>query len=144
MGDVVVIAIVAAVALAIGTFIGRILLKSTIAKYEKEAKDKASLIVKEAEINGETIKKDKILEAKERFLKLKSEFEEEAGRKKNQIINNEQKLKQREKNLSKQIEKSNRKREELERIQGELNEQLDVVGIRLQLLLKTIRVFLGS
>ena len=127
MGDVVVIAIVAAVALAIGTFIGRILLKSTIAKYEKEAKDKASLIVKEAEINGETIKKDKILEAKERFLKLKSEFEEEAGRKKNQIINNEQKLKQREKNLSKQIEKSNRKREELERTQDELNEKLEVV-----------------
>ena len=62
------------------------------------------MILKEAQLSAESIKKDRVLEAKEKYLKLKSEFEEESNRKKNQIITNENKLKQRESNLSKQIE----------------------------------------
>ena len=42
------------------------------------------MLIKEAELTSENIKKDKILEAKEKFLKLKAEFEEEPNEKKNQ------------------------------------------------------------
>jgi ribonuclease Y len=39
-------------------------------------KKKKEQIVREAELEGETIKKDKMLQAKEKFFKLKEEHEE--------------------------------------------------------------------
>ena len=59
------------------------------------------MILQEAKIKGESLKKDKILQAKEQYLKLKGEFESESNRKKNQLISNESKLKQRERNQTK-------------------------------------------
>ena len=82
MENILLLIIVGIVALAIGVFIGRKLLKKHYSKLVKEANEKSKLVIKEAEITAENIKKDKILEAKEKFLKLKSEFEEESNRKK--------------------------------------------------------------
>ena len=82
------------VGLVIGFLIERLLLKRSISKRVKAADEKKKLIIKEAELTAENIKKDRILEAKEKYLKLKTEFEEEATRRKNQIISNENKLKQ--------------------------------------------------
>ena len=48
--------------------------KATIAK-EQLAGDKAQIIIKEAEAEAEVLKKNKILEAKEKFLHLKTEHE---------------------------------------------------------------------
>ncbi len=111
----------------IGFIIDRIFLKRSIHKKIKSAEEKKSLILKEAELSAESIKKDKILEAKEKFLKLKTEFEEEANRKKNQIISNENKLKQREASISKQIEQNKRAEAEYESMKDNLSAQIDIV-----------------
>jgi ribonuclease Y len=124
------ISITAIVALVIGVIIGRVLLQKIFNRHEVEAKEKAKLILKEAELNGETLKKDKILEAKEKYLKLKSEFEEEANKKKNLIIQNENKIKQREQNLSKQLEQNQRREAELESMKENLTAQLEIVNKR--------------
>src|SRR5438045_1041125 len=108
------IAITAIVALILGVIVGRFLLMKIFKKNEDDAKEKAKLILKEAEIQAEALKKDRILEAKEKYLKLKSEFEEDANKKKNIIIQNENKLKQREGTLSKQLEQNQRKEAELD------------------------------
>jgi ribonucrease Y len=120
----------ALVALILGVIIGRFLLMKVFKKNEEDAKEKAKLILKEAEIQAESIKKDRILEAKEKFLKLKSEFEEEANKKKNIIIQNENKLKQRESTLSKQLEQNQRKEAELESMKENLTAQLEIVSKR--------------
>ncbi len=78
-------------AILIGLLFGNYLYKRKQKKNLSTNQEKAKLIIKEAELQAETLKKDKILEAKEKLLKMKQEFEEEANRKKNQIINNEQK-----------------------------------------------------
>ncbi len=122
------IAITAIVALIVGVLIGRILLKSALKGLEKKAKEDADLIIKEAELKAESVKKDKILEAREKFLKLKTEFEEEANKKKNQIISNENKLKQREQHISKQIEQNQRKEAELDSMKENLTAQLEIVN----------------
>src|SRR5215813_5634190 len=101
-------------AVVLGLLFGALLYKRRIKKNEHELNEKAKLIVKEAELAAENIKKDKILEAKEKLLKMKQEFEEEANRKKNQIISNEQKIKQRESQLSKELELAKRKESDLE------------------------------
>ena len=116
------------VALGGGVFIGKTLVAKTNKNKELELEEKAKLILKEAEISAENIKKDKILEAKESFLKLKAEFEEEVSRKKNQIISNENKLKQREQHLSKEFEKANRKETEIQDLREKLTAQLEVVN----------------
>lgn len=64
-----------AIGLAIGYVIAKIIEKKSASKFLKQAKKQASSILKEANINAEALKKDKILQAKERFLELKTEHE---------------------------------------------------------------------
>src|SRR5690606_36840683 len=120
---ILVTSIVATVVLSllIGSFLYKRKLKSNL----EDAEDKSKLILKEAEIAAENLKKDKILEAKEKLLKMKSEFEEEANKKKNLIISNEQKIKQREQALSKELESLKRKEGELDDIRTDLAAQLE-------------------
>jgi ribonuclease Y len=97
-----------------GAVIAKVLIKGSNKKVLEEAEKQAKNIIKEAGINAENTKKEKIIEAKEKYLKMKSEFEEEVNRKKNQILANENKVKQRDSHLSKQIEKNKRIEAELE------------------------------
>ncbi|WNB18272.1 ribonuclease Y [Marivirga arenosa] len=118
------------VGLLLGFLLSKIALKSLLSKLEKEAQDKAALIIREANINAENTKKDKMLEAKEHFLKKKSDFEDEVSQRKGQLASNENKLKQREQNLSKEIEQFKRKEHETQKLQENLNAQLDVIAKR--------------
>ena len=59
----------------VGYLIAKLLEKNKASKLIKEAKRTAGTILKEAQSEGETIKKDKILQAKEKFIELKSEHE---------------------------------------------------------------------
>ena len=99
-------------------------------KHEEAAIEKSKLIIKEAELQGEKAKNTKILESKEQFLKLKAEFEDETNKKKNIILQNEQKLKQRDQNLSKMMEQNQRKEAELESMKENLTAQLEIVAKR--------------
>lgn len=125
MTELLYIIVTGAVSLVLGMILGRVVFARLNKAEEAKAKDAAALTLKEAEVKAEEIKKTKILEAKEKFLKLKSEFEEEANRKKNQIISNENKLKQREQNLSKQFEQAKRKEAESDQLKEKLNVQLE-------------------
>jgi ribonuclease Y len=118
------------VSLGAGVVIGRIMLQKVLSKYESEAIEKSKLIIKEAELKAETLKKDKQLEAKEHFLKLKSEFEEDSNKKKNLILQNEQKIKQREQSASKMLEQNQRREAELDSLRDNLAAQLEILNKR--------------
>jgi ribonuclease Y len=90
-------------------------------------KNKAEKIVKDAEAQAEITKKDKMLEAKEKFLSLKSEHEKEVQTRNAQIIQNENKLKQMENTLKQKTEAVNKKDQELEQVKQSLNSQLETV-----------------
>jgi len=94
---------------------------------EQKLKEEGDFIVREAKINAENIKKEKIYEAKEKYLKLKSDFEEEANRKKNILITNENKLKQREQHLRDQLEKVKTREAELKSKEEMLDQQQELV-----------------
>ncbi|HEY4654507.1 MAG TPA: Rnase Y domain-containing protein, partial [Cyclobacteriaceae bacterium] len=116
--------------LVLSALVGNILYRRKTKRRQEEVEEKATLILKEAGITAENLKKDKILEAKEKILKMKSEFEEEANRKKSLIISNEQKIKQREQTLSKELESIKRKEGELDDIRTDLAAQLEHVRKR--------------
>lgn len=124
------IIIASVIALIAGFIGGRFLSKSQNKKIEEEAESRAKTLISEAEANAESIKKDKILEAKEKMLKLKGELEEEFARKKNIIIQNENKLKMRDEHLKKQMEQNSRREAEIDSMKQNLEAQLEIVAKR--------------
>jgi len=125
---VILVSIIATIVLSL--LIGSFLYKQRIKKNQDDAQEKSKLILKEAEIAAENLKKDRILEAKEKILKMRSEFEDEANKKKNLIITNEQKIKQREQTINKELENLKRKEGELDDIRTDLSAQLEHVKKR--------------
>ena len=129
--NIVTIALISlALTLILSFLIGSLLYKSKINRNRRENEEKARLIAKEAELQVEILKKDRILEAKEKILKMKQEFEEEANRKKNQILGNEQKIKQREAQLSRELEQVKRKEADLDEDRQSLAQQHELVKKR--------------
>jgi ribonuclease Y len=116
-------------ALVLGAILGKYLLGGSGAKI-KEAEAERERMLKDAQATAEQIKKDKMLEAKEHFIKLKAEFEEEASRKKNQIITNENKIKQREAALNKQLEQAKRAESEVDEMKEKLTSQMELARLR--------------
>ena len=93
-------------------------------------KEKENLI-KEAEVKSEAIKQEKILQAKEKFLQLKSEHDRSVQEKNSHINQLENKAKQKEAELNKKIEDINRKDRELEQAKLQANQQTDLYKNRL-------------
>lgn len=90
-------------------------------------KRKKEEIIKEAKAEASVLKKDKILEAKEKFLQLKAEHEKELIEKNNRVANIENKIKQREASLSQRIEEFNRKKKGNDAIRENLQNQLNII-----------------
>ncbi|WP_425635829.1 ribonuclease Y [Algoriphagus yeomjeoni] len=130
MGDILYIVLAALIGTGAGAAIAGALIKNKNAKLEEETRDRVKSMLREAEINAESIKKDRILEAKEKYLKLKSDFDEEMSNKKNIIITNENKVKQREQQVSKELEQVKRKEAELDSKSENLNAQLHSLKVK--------------
>ena len=130
MGEILYIILAGVIGLAAGGGLASMLVKGKNKKIEEEAREKAKAILREAELNAESIKKDRILEAKEKFLKLKAEFDEETSNKKNILITNENKLKQREQHLSKELERTKRKEAELDSAKENVQAQLHSLAVK--------------
>lgn len=130
MGDIVYIILAALVGLGGGAALAGMMIKNKNQKLEEETRERVKSMLREAEINAETIKKERMLEAKEKYLKLKSEFDEEMNNKKNIIITNENKVKQREQQMAKELEQLKRKEAELDSKKENLSAQLHSVQVK--------------
>ena len=84
-------------------------------------KTKKENILAEATKEGETIKEKKILQAKEKFLELKSQHEKEVQDRNNKIKQGEDRVRNRERELSQQQEQIKRKEKDLEGQKENLN-----------------------
>ena len=92
------------------------LLKSRIAK-----------MIQEAEAEGEVIKKDKILQAKEKFLSLKTEHEKQANARNAKILAMENRIKEQQNTLRIKSEDLARKEKELEQLNDSITAQIDMI-----------------
>lgn len=78
----------------------------------KKRKEK---MLKDAEKEGETLKKDKILQAKEKFLKLKEDHERNIKDRERKLQSAEDRIKSKEKSLTQKLEEANRKDKGMEK-----------------------------
>ncbi len=78
----------------------------------------------------ETIKQEKILQAKEKFLALKEKHESQVNDKNRKIQSAEDRIKSKEKQISQKLEETSKKEKSLDRIKKELETQLEVVNTK--------------
>ncbi|MBP6010275.1 MAG: ribonuclease Y [Bacteroidia bacterium] len=115
------------VAMIIGFIVSRYVLARTMKARESAAEAKAQSIIKEAESEAEVIKKNKILEAKERFIQLKAEHEKSIGEKDKNIAAAENRIKQKESQLAQKVEQTQKKQQEYDTLQANLKNQLQIL-----------------
>ncbi|MFN5416947.1 MAG: ribonuclease Y [Flavobacteriia bacterium] len=95
-------------------------------------KNKKQQIIKEAETEGENIKKEKLLQAKEKFLKLKEEHEEVVKDRERKLQSNEDRFKAKEKTVSQKIEELTRKEKEIEKFQLDYDHKVSALEVKNQ------------
>ena len=114
------------ISLVVGVFIGRYLLQMLFKKQEQSAHEKAAQILKDAEQQAEHMKKQRQLEAKEKFLQLKAEHEKEVNQRNNTVAQKENTIRQKETTLNQKLESLNRDRQELDNKTKKLDQLVEV------------------
>ncbi|HPS74672.1 MAG TPA: ribonuclease Y [Bacteroidales bacterium] len=94
----------------------------------KAMERKRDALLKEAMEKAEVIKKDKILQAREKFLQLKSEHEKYVHEKNDELNRNENRLKQKETAMNQKFEEYAKKQKEVAAIKQNLTNQMDIVA----------------
>lgn len=102
------------VGLAIGFLIAKFMEKGKASKTIADAKKDAETILKDAKVEGENIKKDKIFQAKEKFLELKAEHEKVIINKDKKIGEAEKRTRDKESQVSSELAKGKKLNEQLE------------------------------
>tara|TARA_B100000927_G_scaffold162971_1_gene131382 strand:+ start:1896 stop:3425 length:1530 start_codon:yes stop_codon:yes gene_type:complete len=90
-------------------------------------KSKSNLIIEEAKKEAEQIRKEKILQAKEKFIELKAEHEKEIVKKNNDINNTTQRIKQKENSLNQKLAEVNKKDSKIKQTQSNLQLQKSIL-----------------
>ena len=123
------ILIIAGIAIGaiIGFVIAKVLEKNNASKLIKGAKKSAASILKEANVEGEGIKKDKILQAKEKFLELKAEHEKVILSRDKKMADTEKRIRDKESQVSSELSKNKKLNSDIEEKVKDYNHRLDVL-----------------
>ena len=100
--------------LILGYIIAKTLEKNNASKLMKEAKKEADVILKEAKINGENLRKEKELKAKEKFIELKAEHEKVIFSRDKKMAEAEKRIRDKESQISNELSKSKKSNQSLD------------------------------
>jgi ribonuclease Y len=122
--------IIGAIALTAGLLLGKFVFAKNTSKQIEDAENQAKKIITDGQLQAENLKKEKLLEAKEKFVQLKSDYDrdslqrtQKANEAENRIKQKEQSINQKELNLDKQIKDN-------DAIKETLNRQIEVVNVK--------------
>ncbi|MBQ5395178.1 MAG: ribonuclease Y [Alistipes sp.] len=120
MNTVLVAVVAAIVGIAIYAVVTNMIAKTSIRKRREAA-------LKEAEAEGEMIKKEKILQAKERFMQLKSEHDRQFNERNQRLQQSEQRAKQLEQSLQSKERELEQRMKETERLREQMQGQMQLL-----------------
>jgi ribonuclease Y len=120
-----------------GIIVGGVLTATVLRKAMDRKRD---LILKEAMEKAEIIKRDKILQAKEKFMQLKTEHDKFVHEKNDEVQKNENRLKQKESIVNQKLEEVQKKQKETITIRQNLQTQMDLVNKKQQDLEKSQKI----
>jgi ribonucrease Y len=120
--------IAGAIALVIGIIAGKFLFAKDTTKKVEEAEQQAKKVVSDAQTTAENLKKEKLLEAKERFVQLKAEHDKEVLEKNRRINDGESRIKQKEQGINQKLENLDKQAKDNDVIKENLTRQIEVVN----------------
>lgn len=120
--------ILGGVSLIVGTVLGKVIFAKNTKKTVEDAKSEAQKIVSEAQFQAETLKKEKILEAKEKFVQMKADHEKDVLQRTQKLSESENRIKQKEQSLNQKDANLEKQVKENEAIKENLNRQTEIVN----------------
>lgn len=120
--------IIGAVALIAGVVAGKIIFAKNNNKIVDDAKSEAQRILIESQSQAETLKKEKMLEAKEKFVQMKSDHDRDVMQRTQKLSESENRLKQKEQSISQKESTLDKQVKENEGIKDNLNRQTEIVA----------------
>ena len=115
------------IALVIGFAIAKALEKKNASKIILNAQNSADTLLKNAMTEAENIKKEKIYQAKEKFLELKAEHEKTINAKDKKMAEAEKRIRDKESQVSNELAQNKRLKEELETKKEETEHRLQTL-----------------
>lgn len=103
-----------AIGILLGYIVAKTLEKKNASKIIKNAKEESSSIIRQANAEGESIKKDKLLQAKEKFIELKSEHEKIILSRDKKMAEAEKRTRDKESQVSNELSKNKKLSQEIE------------------------------
>ncbi len=122
--------IIGVAALIVGIILGKILFAKNTKKIIEEAELQAHKIISDGQLQAETLKKEKLLEAKEKFVQLKSEHDREVMQRTQKLSESENRIKQKEQSINQKEANLEKQLKENDAIKENLNRQIEVVNIK--------------
>ncbi|HWK02928.1 MAG TPA: ribonuclease Y [Puia sp.] len=120
--------IVGIIALIIGVLLGKVLFAKNTQKQVEDAEHQAKKLVADAQITAENLKKEKLLEAKERFVQLKSEHDKEVLERNRKLNEGDARIKQKEQGINQKLENLDKQAKDNDVIKENLTRQIEVVN----------------
>ena len=105
-----------------------IVLSSTVLR--KKVTKKSQILLLDAQEKAEMMKKEKIRQAQETCLELKTEHEQVVNERNTNLLKNENRLKQKETTATQKLEELNKKEKELANLRKNLTSQLEVINAK--------------
>jgi ribonucrease Y len=122
--------IIGIAALIIGAVLGKVLFAKNTKKQVEEAEHQVKKIIADGQLQAENLKKEKLLEAKEKFVQLKAEHDKDVLQRNQKVIEGEGRIKQKEQSLNQKDQNLEKQIKENEAIKETLNRQIEVVNTK--------------
>jgi ribonuclease Y len=120
--------IVGAIALVLGIIAGKFLFAKNTTKKVEDAEVQAKKILTDAQTAAENLKKEKMLEAKEKFVQLRAEHDKDVLEKNRRVNDTESRIKQKEQSINQKLENLDKQAKDNDTIKENLTRQIEVVN----------------
>ncbi|WEK37557.1 MAG: ribonuclease Y [Candidatus Pseudobacter hemicellulosilyticus] len=122
--------IIGGLALLIGIIAGKFIFAKDTTRKLEEAEQQSKKLIADAQTSAENLKKEKLLEAKEKFVQLKAEHDKDVNERNRKIGEGESRIRQKEQSINAKTEHLDKQAKENDVIKDNLNRQIDVVNLK--------------
>jgi ribonucrease Y len=126
--NLIIYVIIGVAALVVGIIVGKLIFAKNTRKKIEEAEEQSNKIISDAKTSAENLKKEKLLEAKERFVQLRAEHDKEVLERNRKQSDSENRIKQKEQSINQKLENLDKQMKENDSIKENLNRQIDVIN----------------
>lgn len=129
MTDPIILSVIIGVAaLIIGIIAGKFIFAKDTSRKIEDAENQAQSILKEAEFKSETIRKERELDTKEKFVQLKAAHDREVNDRNRKINDSENRIRQKEQGINQKLDQLEKQVKENDLIKENLTRQMEVVN----------------